>query len=115
PFDRTRPLWQFVVVDGLKGGRGALIEKMHHTIADGEASVRMSMQFLDIARDAPEPPPIEVDAEDAPEPPPPPTPADTVRDLFTGSLRMPIGMIRQVRDLLADPTQIPSAGMTLAE
>ncbi|MEZ5251727.1 MAG: wax ester/triacylglycerol synthase family O-acyltransferase [Ilumatobacteraceae bacterium] len=35
PFERTRPLWQFVVVEGLRGGRAALIQKMHHTIADG--------------------------------------------------------------------------------
>ena len=39
PFDRTRPLWQFVIVDGLRGGKSALIEKLHHTIADGEAGV----------------------------------------------------------------------------
>jgi len=28
-FDRTRPLWQFVVVDGIRGGKSALIEKLH--------------------------------------------------------------------------------------
>jgi hypothetical protein len=38
PFDRTRPLWQFVVVDGLRGRKSALIEKLHHTITDGEGS-----------------------------------------------------------------------------
>ena len=59
PFDRTRPLWQFVVVDGLRGGKSALIEKLHHTITDGEGSVKLSLQFLDFERDAPEPPPID--------------------------------------------------------
>jgi diacylglycerol O-acyltransferase len=52
-FDRTRPLWQFVVVDGLKGGKSALIEKLHHTIVDGEGGVQLSLQFLDFERDAP--------------------------------------------------------------
>ena len=56
PFDRTRPLWGFFVVDGLKGGGGAIIQKLHHTVADGEGSVRLSMQFLDLTRDAEEPP-----------------------------------------------------------
>ena len=42
PFDRTRPLWQFVVVDGLRGGKSALVQKLHHTIADGETSVKLS-------------------------------------------------------------------------
>jgi WS/DGAT/MGAT family acyltransferase len=52
PFDRARPLWQFIVVDGLADGRGAFIQKLHHTIADGEGSVRISAQFLDLERDA---------------------------------------------------------------
>ena len=114
PFDRTRPLWQFFVVDGLKGGQGAIIQKLHHIVADGEGSIRLSMQFIDLARDADEPPAVA--EEDAPraERPPPPSPADTVRDLLTGSMRMPIGISRQFTELLADPAQIPSAGLTLA-
>ena len=59
PFDRTRPLWQFVVVEGLRGGKAALIQKMHHTITDGEGGVQLSLQFLDFERDAPPPPPID--------------------------------------------------------
>lgn len=55
PFERSRPLWEFVVVEGLEGGRAALVQKMHHTITDGEGGVRMSAQFLDLERDAPDP------------------------------------------------------------
>ena len=54
PFDRTRPLWEFVLVDGLEGGRAALVQKMHHTITDGEGGIRMSEQFIDVVRDAPD-------------------------------------------------------------
>lgn len=54
PFDRTRPLWDFVVVEGLTGGRGAMVQKLHHTITDGEGGIRMSMSFVDLERDAPE-------------------------------------------------------------
>ena len=56
PFDRTRPLWEFFVVDGLEGGQGAIIQKLHHTVADGEGSLRLSMQFIDLTRDAEDPP-----------------------------------------------------------
>ncbi len=53
PLDRTRPLWEFVVVDGLSDHRSALIQKMHHTITDGEGGIRLSEQFIDVARDVP--------------------------------------------------------------
>jgi diacylglycerol O-acyltransferase / wax synthase len=114
PFERTRPLWQFVVVDGVRGGKSALVQKLHHTIADGETSVTMSLQFLDFHRDAPEPKPVEPSHRDQPEPSPP-NAQDVVRDLLAGSFRMPIGLLRQIRDLLADPTGIPDAGNAAAE
>jgi WS/DGAT/MGAT family acyltransferase len=115
-YDRTRPLWQFVVVDGLRGGKSALIQKLHHTIVDGEGGVQLSLQFLDLDRDAPEPPPIDpelIAAAEASEPPPPAP--DTLRELFTGSLRMPLGLLKQIMELLADPTGIPDAGNAAAD
>ena len=33
--DRRRPLWDIHVVEGLKGGRSALIPRVHHALADG--------------------------------------------------------------------------------
>jgi len=51
PFDRTRPLWEFVVVEGLQGGRAAMIQRLHHTITDGEGGIRLSVEFLDFARE----------------------------------------------------------------
>jgi diacylglycerol O-acyltransferase len=116
PFERTRPLWQFVVIDGLRGGKSALVQKLHHTIADGETSVKLSLQFLDFQRDAPEPPPIERPTLDQPtEAPSVHSNQDLLRDLVAGSLRMPLGLIRQIRDLLADPTGIPEAGNAAAD
>ena len=58
PFDRARPLWRFTVVDGLEGGRSAMVQQLHHTITDGQGGVRMSAEFLDVERDAPEPEPV---------------------------------------------------------
>ncbi len=116
-YDRTRPLWQFVVVDGLKGGKSALIEKLHHTIVDGEGGVQLSLQFLDFERDAAEPPPLDpelIAAADAAAVHEGPSP-DLLRDLLTGSLRMPLGLLKQIKELLADPTGIPEAGSAAAD
>jgi WS/DGAT/MGAT family acyltransferase len=67
PFDRTRPLWEFVVIDGLEGGRAAMVQKMHHTITDGEGGIRMSERFVDIERDADDPEPVTVGDTEVPD------------------------------------------------
>ena len=48
---RDRPLWELTYVDGLAGGRVALVFKLHHSIMDGQASVR----FFELAFDSGEP------------------------------------------------------------
>jgi len=39
--DRNKPLWEIYVVDGLSGGRGALIARVHHALADGIAGAAL--------------------------------------------------------------------------
>ena len=108
PFERTRPLWQFFVLEGLRGGKAALVQKMHHTITDGEGGVQMALQYLDFERDALSPPPADPAVAEAPSPPP--GGGATMRDLVAASFRLPLGVAKQVRELLADPTAIPGAG-----
>lgn len=115
PFDRVRPLWQFTVVEGLRGGRAALIQKMHHTIADGESGVQLSLEFLDFERDAipppmPDPDTIAIAEESADD-----DAAEVVRDFLAATFRLPLGVVRQLRELLEDPAQIPDAGTAAAE
>ena len=62
--DPTRPLWHLTVVEGLEGGRAALLAKMHHTITDGVGGIRLSAMFLDLERDAPEVDPPAIPASD---------------------------------------------------
>ena len=103
------------MVDGLRGGKSALIEKLHHTITDGEGSVKLSLQFLDFERDAPSPPPIDHAQLDDRPPPSNSSGNDVFHDLLAGGFRLPIGIIRQVMDLLSDPTGIPDASSAAAD
>jgi diacylglycerol O-acyltransferase / wax synthase len=45
--DRSRPLWDVHVVDGLKDARGALIWRVHHALADGVSGAGLLSTVLD--------------------------------------------------------------------
>jgi len=45
--DVHRPLWELTVVDGLTGGRVALINKVHHAMVDGISTVDMATLLFD--------------------------------------------------------------------
>lgn len=51
-FDRARPLWEFVVVEGLEGDRAALIQKIHHSVTDGVGGIKIALMLLDTVREA---------------------------------------------------------------
>ena len=112
PFDRTRPLWEFVIVAGLDGDRAAMIQKLHHAITDGEGGIRMSEQFIDLSRDAtqpiaaPRPAPTSVDA----------SLVETTVETLTHNLRRGLGVARRGVEGAVEMVQHPSrvAGMGAA-
>jgi len=53
--DRRKPLWEFWVIDGLEGGKFALLSKIHHCIIDGVSGSELATVLMDIEAD---PPPI---------------------------------------------------------
>ena len=53
PLERTRPLWELTFVEGLSEGRVALIEKLHHSMADGLAAAELATVLLDLSPDPP--------------------------------------------------------------
>ncbi|QLL09549.1 WS/DGAT/MGAT family O-acyltransferase [Mycobacterium vicinigordonae] len=55
PMDRTRPLWEVYVLDGLADGRWALLTKYHHATIDGASGQLMLQIVTDTEPDAPPP------------------------------------------------------------
>lgn len=100
PFDLSHPLWKFIVIDGLRGGRGAVVQKIHHSVADGEGLILLSLHFLDLTRDAPEPPPVDAVAEDD-------EPADhDMRDLLFDPIRVASSISRRLVEIAAQPERL---------
>ena len=60
PLDRSKPLWQFTVIEGLQDGQAALYSKVHHAAIDGGAGMVITHALYDVtpkprAVDPPEP------------------------------------------------------------
>ena len=51
PLDRTRPLWEFHVVEGLAEGRVGIVAKVHHAIIDGVSGAQVLAAFFDLSPD----------------------------------------------------------------
>ena len=115
PFDRTRALWEFVVIEGLEGGRAAMVQKLHHAVTDGQGGIRLSEQFIDLERDATEP-------IAPPRPAPDPIEAgllDATVDTLTHNLRRAVGVARrtagEVGGLVRHPSRLPALGSDAVE
>ncbi len=50
--DRTRPLWEIWVVQGLSEGRWAIVSKVHHCMVDGVSGTDVLSLMLDLVPDA---------------------------------------------------------------
>lgn len=57
PLDRSRPLWELWLLDGLANGRVALLLRLHHVVADGQAALELFSSMFDPAPVSPGPAP----------------------------------------------------------
>lgn len=66
PLDRARPLWELTVIEGLAGGRAAVLQRLHHTLTDGVGGMKLLRSLLERTQG-----PDGDEEEDAPTQPPP--------------------------------------------
>lgn len=108
--DRGRALWEVWFIDGLEGGRVALLTKVHHAIIDGVSGFDLASALYDLT---PEPP----DIEDGPmyEPSRLPSPIEISARNAVNLLNVPFRIVRFGRDLVQQGvTSLPFAlGRTL--
>ncbi len=87
PLDRSRPLWDLTIAEGLEDGRLGLVVKVHHSAMDGTAGLEILHSLFDLE---PEPAP-------APAPGPEPSPDDPAAE--SGSGGEPAGVGQAPPDL----------------
>jgi diacylglycerol O-acyltransferase / wax synthase len=100
--DRSKPLWDVHVVDGLKDGRGAIIWRMHHALADGVSGTEVLKVMMDTTPEGsgtsrtPRYRPVRPPAPDSSKDPL----LDTVRGSLDGLLRIESGLLGFAQALL---------------
>ncbi|MFC5822118.1 WS/DGAT/MGAT family O-acyltransferase [Nonomuraea harbinensis] len=96
--DRTRPLWEYWVIDNLAADRWALVSKVHHCMVDGVSGTSLYYAIFDVSPEGTRDPPQDTWSPHA-EPSALQLSADALRDL----LRNPVEQARMAGRALAAP------------
>jgi diacylglycerol O-acyltransferase len=108
--DRSKPLWELWVVQGLEDGRFALISKTHHALVDGVAGVDIATVLFDLS-----PVPGELPADDDWTPHPEPSAADLVAEGVKDLVRTPFDLAGQALGAAQHPGQTIEQAREAAE
>ncbi|MFL5908752.1 MAG: WS/DGAT/MGAT family O-acyltransferase [Solirubrobacterales bacterium] len=112
--DRSKPLWEVWLVQGLEQNRFALITKTHHALVDGVAGVDIATVLFDLN---PVPEPIEPERDWVPHPPP--STAELAARGIAEVAEAPFKLARRAVRAASDPEhtarRVMEAGEALAE
>jgi WS/DGAT/MGAT family acyltransferase len=109
--DRSKPLWETWLVEGLEGNRFALISKTHHALIDGIAGVDLATVMFDLS---PVPPAIEHTGQPW-QPQPEPGAADLIASGLKGAVRAGIDVASRAASAVTRPDYTLRAARDAAE
>src|SRR5215212_4122857 len=100
--DRSKPLWESWLVQGLEGNRFALISKTHHSMIDGVAGVDMASVLFDLT-------PVPNRLEPEPwTPSPEPSGAELVAEGVKSAVRQPLSIVGKAVGAVQKPARAAS-------
>ncbi len=108
--DRDKPLWELWLVEGLEGGRFAMLSKTHHSLVDGISGVDIMTVLFDTSPDPAVPP----DPGQRWLPRPVPSSAQLLGEALVERATMPAEAARSVRAILRAPHQIAGRAVQAA-
>ena len=100
PIDPEHPLWEIWVIDGLRDGRFAMLNKIHHSMVDGSSGVDLMYLLLSPSPDA------TIDDPPVWTPRPAPSRLRLLADELARRARLPFDFARGVANALADPRRL---------
>jgi diacylglycerol O-acyltransferase / wax synthase len=109
--DRVRPLWEAWFLEGIEGGRWAIVSKVHHCMVDGIGGTDLMTVMFDLSPDAERPEPAEWQPERGP------SLISTVAGGLRDNVARPLGGLAAVPSVflqrLKTPQEILGFGMGL--
>ncbi|MDX6609002.1 MAG: diacylglycerol O-acyltransferase / wax synthase [Solirubrobacterales bacterium] len=100
--DRSKPLWELWLVEGLDGGRFAIIGKSHHALVDGISGVDITTVLFDTEQEPANPPALPPKWAPRPEP----TDLKLLGDALRERATSPQEFVRGVRAAFRGPRQV---------
>jgi diacylglycerol O-acyltransferase / wax synthase len=116
--DRSKPLWELWLVEGVSEGRFAIIGKSHHALVDGVSGVDITTVLFDVEEEPANPPALPPKWAPRPEPTDFKLLGDALRERATSPREIVRGMRavfrgpRQVLRGLGDTSKVIGAGMS---